>query len=380
MSNQLVEERLSKAYVNLVCNQPFFATVLLRLQRVEDPAAPTMWTDGKRLGYNPKFIESITQDELVGVLAHEVMHVVGLHPWRRQSREPKKWNIACDAVVNHIVTDSGFALPAGGVPGVADKSAEEIYNELPEMPGGGGGGGAWGDGGFGEVRDATNDQGQALSEAEREGAMAEAKVMIQAAINAAKAAGKLPAGLARYCEELLEPKVPWRELLAQFLANHAKNDFDWQRPNRRYFNSGLVLPSLHSPGFGRVMIGADTSGSIDQVQLKGICSEIMGCIEPYQERGEEVELEVVWFDHAAYPQVVSDVEDLCPQGGGGTSFAPVMEHVNLQAEPPKALFMITDGYCGDFGEQPACPVMWILTVKHPQFKPEFGEVIYCLDE
>lgn len=371
-----VDLKLAQAYTALICSHPFFATLLLRLHKVEDFSAPTMWVDGKRLGYNPHFVMQLTKDELIGVLCHEVMHVAALHPWRCGTRNKWAANIAMDKVVNHIVQEAGFALPKGCIPGVPDKAWEELYVHPPEDedqsnsdPGG-----------TGEVREPTNADGSAQSEAQREHDMQEAKIATQQALNAAKRAGQLPAGLKRFAEDLLEPKVPWREILNRFVDAMSRNDYSWTRPNRKFLSSGVLFPSLWSPAYGMIMMGCDTSGSIDQAQLKEVCSEVLGALDCYAERGQNPELTVAWFDHAVYPQVVSDADELEPQGGGGTSFKVVMDFVREAESPPRGLVMVTDGYCNDFGEDPGIPVLWVLTRTYREFNPPFGELCCTLNE
>jgi predicted metal-dependent peptidase len=374
-----VENRLARAYTEIICNMPFFASILLRLWRQEDEHCQTMWTDGKNLGYSPTFVQKITHDELVGVLCHEVLHVTNLHPWRQGARKHKSWNIACDKAVNSIVKDSGLSLPKDVIPGVRDKAAEELYSEEDEKLGGGGGG--WIEtGGCGEVREPTNDQGGQISEAERELQEGEAKVMVQQALNAAKRAGKLPAGLERLVNEILEPKVPWKEILSRFIDGHAREDYCWSRPNARYMQRGIILPSLYSPGYGEVIMACDTSGSIDQKMLKEICSEVLGCLDMYQEKGQDPELLVLWCDTEVSAQTVQDADELRPRGGGGTSFAPVFRYIEKHGLQPKAVIYVTDGWCGDFGHEPPCPCLWVLTEKNRDFKPPFGEIACTLHE
>jgi predicted metal-dependent peptidase len=285
----------------------------------------------------------------------------------------------CDQVVNSIVTDEKLVLPKGCIPGVPDKAAEELYIDPP--PGSGQGDGSDDPGGCGGVRAPTNDDGSALSDAQREQAMQETKVMVQQALTAAKKAGQLPAGLKRFAEDLLEPKVPWKEVMSRFVDSHSRHDYSWSRPNKRYASAGLLLPSLHSPAYGEIVMGCDTSGSIDQAQLKEVCSEVLGALDCYAERGQSPELTVAWFDHAVYTQVVSEAEELQPQGGGGTSFRVVMEWLVQDRDAmPKALIMVTDGYCGDFGEDPGIPVLWVLTRTNREFTPPFGELTCTLNE
>ncbi len=369
---------LGRAYTTLICQQPFFTTVLLRLRKVVDHTQPTMWTDGISLGYNPDFVAKLTDDELLGVLVHEIMHVVGLHPFRRAARTPFRWNVACDMVVNHHVTINGFKLPQGCIPPVPDTTPEAEYEKLPPeppQPSGGSGNDPGAGQGIGGVRDAPGTQ------AERDAAEQEARITVRQAIQAAKAAGKLPAGMERYCEEALEPKVPWRDILSQVLDGWSRSDYSWTRPYSRYLQSGFILPSLHAPSYGSIVIGADTSGSICGVQLQEICSEVVGAVECYADRGQVPAITCAWFDHAVHPQPLEDVSmmmDLKPQGGGGTSFRVVFEWLNAQPEQPRACIMITDGYCNDWGPEPEVPVLWILTAPLPSFHPPFGTVTCVL--
>src|SRR3954470_15283837 len=96
----------------------FFATLALRLAPRADPAVPTLATDGRELAYGPDFVDGLPADELLGVLAHEVMHCALAHPARRGRRDPRRWNVASDLATNPLLEAAGFVLPRGRlVPG-----------------------------------------------------------------------------------------------------------------------------------------------------------------------------------------------------------------------------------------------------------------------
>jgi predicted metal-dependent peptidase len=409
LPHQQAELRIQQATATLICTQPFFACMLFRLRKVPDPTAKTLWTDGTFLGYNPRYVLEIARDELVGVLAHEVMHVAALHPWRQEARDNDAWNVACDQVVNAIVLAAGLVLPAGCVPGVSGKSAEELY--VPPAPSSGGGRGkeeAKGSGaggatagpppppaagdqpslpsaspsptGCGEVRAPKHADGHSLSPAERNRQVEEVKVAVQQALTAAKRAGSVPAGLERLVEEVMDPRVPWREVLARFIDDQSRHDYSWVRPNRRFLGGGVILPSLWSPAYGRIVMGCDTSGSISRDALKEVCGEVLGAMEAYQERGQSPTLTVAWFDEVVYPQIVEEPEELHPRGGGGTNFGVVFDWLVSEEEPPRAIVMVTDGWCNKYGTDPRLPVLWVLTKKNSSFAPPFGEVVCTLTD
>src|SRR5262249_38694165 len=120
----------------------FFASLALRLAPEVDWTIDTLATDGKKLSLNPHFVASLPAEELVGVVAHEVLHNALAHHARRGHRDPKRWNVACDLAVNPLLLDAGFALPSCRlIPGEGEfqhlpvgKSAEEYHALLPQDP------------------------------------------------------------------------------------------------------------------------------------------------------------------------------------------------------------------------------------------------------
>jgi len=95
-------------------------------------AVPTMATDGRRIVYDPAFVNSLQPAELEAVLAHEVLHCALGHHCRRGQRDPRLWNEAADLAINPLLVANGFSLPAGALidPAFDNLSAEEIYARL----------------------------------------------------------------------------------------------------------------------------------------------------------------------------------------------------------------------------------------------------------
>lgn len=131
-------DRRSDPYPKGAHDAPVGSSILwnssLPAQRAGDPSVATMATDGISLFYNPGFIDTLTTPELVGVLAHEVMHPGLQHHTRRGDRSPYRWNKACDYAINPLILDAGLALPKDVL--FEDRfrglSAERIYNLLEE--------------------------------------------------------------------------------------------------------------------------------------------------------------------------------------------------------------------------------------------------------
>lgn len=92
----------------------------------------TAGTDGKRVVYSPKFIESLTYDEKVCLFSHEIMHDAFDHIMRSKGKDPELWEQATDAVINQMLKAVKLPLPEGGIdmPDAVGKSAEEMYEIL----------------------------------------------------------------------------------------------------------------------------------------------------------------------------------------------------------------------------------------------------------
>jgi len=95
-------ERLSKAKTSLILEHPFIGSVALNMPMSLSDEVPTAATNGKRVLYNPDFIEPLTDEELKFLVAHECLHPMLEHNYRRGARDPKKWNKAADYVINQI--------------------------------------------------------------------------------------------------------------------------------------------------------------------------------------------------------------------------------------------------------------------------------------
>ena len=90
-----VEKKILKARIALSLRQPFLASAIMRLP-VRDatlyPWCHTMATDGYHIFYNADWVEKLSQAELRGVLAHEVLHVILQHGSRRLNRNSIVWH------------------------------------------------------------------------------------------------------------------------------------------------------------------------------------------------------------------------------------------------------------------------------------------------
>jgi predicted metal-dependent peptidase len=358
-------QRMSGARRALVLDQPFFGVLSLKLNMIEDNSEETLATDGKRLLFNSGYVESLLQSELVGVIAHEVLHCSNGHVWRRENRNADLWNEACDYAVNPIVLDAGMVLPQGLLvnPDYNGKSAEEIFATLQSKQSDqGGSGDSKGDGKpdgskCGKVIDAPPTD---LPEIQADWSSA-----VLAAAKYAESAGKLPNGIDRLVQRIKNPPQDWRSILRRFVQQSAQADYSWKQPNSRYLYAGIYMPKLHSEAMGVLVVAVDTSGSIDQVILGQFEKEIDSI--SLEMRPEKIV--VVYCDNdvrGTEEFVGDDFVSLNPKGGGGTDFRPVFDWVENEGITPACLVYLTD-MCGKFPENPPnYPVLWGDTLGHKQ--------------
>ena len=137
MIDEQATERILKARSELILARRFYGVLVSNVEPVCSRRFPTMATNSKQHFFNPDFIMSISQDEVLGTQAHESEHDARHHGTRRNGRDPKKWNEACDFAINLDLIAQGFKLPEGALidERFRDMSAEDIYRtrELDEQ-------------------------------------------------------------------------------------------------------------------------------------------------------------------------------------------------------------------------------------------------------
>jgi predicted metal-dependent peptidase len=322
------------AKVALMLRYPFFAGVALRRPLREAVGLGTVGiTNDGVIHYDPEWIERRTEPERLYVLCHECLHYLGLDGRRKGGRRSDVWNIACDAVINGLLDEAkipGFVR--GGVPGKTGKSKEQLYDELvEELPALdpqfrdllGDGQGADGDG-SGRVP-----CGEPVTEAQVQLELAEAMQM-------AKQAGNLSAGLERLAEQILAPRASWRDRLARWMTDVSQDNYSWARPNRRL--PSLYLPSLRSRGaIDTVFFGIDTSGSISGARLARLVGEVKDILEDVRINNVvcvSCDTTVYEIEHLDFSRV---------RGGGGTDLRRLDDYVVEKQVAPSLAIWLTDG-------------------------------------
>lgn len=363
---------------------------------------PIAATDGSSLILNPDTFFQFNLLERLFIVTHEILHCVMDHcrqMFQFHTRgkiafpdgttlpyDQETMNAAADYVINALLMESNIgAMPQkdGQQVGLFDKniatgndSAIETYRKIFKQQKGKGPGGNCPKG-FDEHLKPGTSQGKDPTQASQERNDTEWATQIQAAANAARAQGKLPAGLERLFGSILNPQVDWKEKIqALFARKLGCGSYDWRRPDRRLIVRDIYSPGRSGYGAGTVVVGADTSGSIGPEELDMFFAEIAGILEDVKPK----RLLIMWADAKVHrvdeceePGDLNTIRYKGAPGGGGTSFVPVFEEIENLGVIPDALVYLTDGMGTFPAHSPKYPVIWGNI--YPQSQYPFGDVV-----
>lgn len=395
------EDKLSKGIILLQKPQPFFAYLLMHLKPRKIPENAGMKTVGVNakgeLFYYKDFVDRLSLSETIGVLCHEVLHVALLHPLRRGSRHKVIANVAQDIVVNMIVSrtalydrsDVEMSLPDGTIPvdvsddssefdigdthilieRVSEKNWEQIYDEIVEQ--------LHKDGkspqsqsregiGFDEHFDGSGDGGnEQFSEQEVRALEQKWRSVLADAANYAKQQGKLPGGMDRIIDDILNPKVRWKQLLLQYIKPYI-NPVDWsyQKPHKKSKVVGVYMPNVRKERID-IEVVVDTSGSISSRELSEFLSEIVAIAKSMQ----YIRMWVTFVDAQVQRRYEVDNGDINkilsmkPSGGGGTDMEVALDFIKKNNRQVPCVVVLTDGYTSFNRSARDFPfdVIWVIT-------------------
>lgn len=409
----------------MLSNMPFIGSVAMNLTIVptRDRRLETAACDGRNIFFDIDFLSRLKKDEITFVLAHEVWHAVMSHMLRLESRDMKLFNYAADMEVNEILRQENYHVLKNAVTAKSFKfedglSAEEYYelllkdaDKIPNSsnPNNGSssssssssGNPTDGDGQFdkhlyegqnafsddveGEVDDKYgkveyDDDYQPAVSKEAVAAIQEAVVSAAQRLEA-QGRGLVPAYVQRILEKILEPVIPWQEVLSQFVTRQIGSDANWNKPHRRFVSRGLYLPT-HESNCLNIAVGIDTSGSTasDMEQFIGELNGILSTVDEYELHLVECDTQVGKYE-VHTPMNPINFEAYQVTGGGGTIINPIFEKLHEEDVDISCAVIFTDGETEHFSADmdPGYPVLWVISGKpNDRIKEnfEFGEVVF----
>lgn len=348
------DHKLAAARLWAVSRQPYLAAALFASPVVVAPDVDGVAVDEAwRLYVDPEVVDKWSIEVLGSLLVHHAGHLLRDHAGRARRvgvdrRAAKGWGVAADAEINDDLVGSGLRLPEDAVvpqalgwePGrLAEEYFHQDHRHSPDEPDCGSGA---------DARPRPWDlkgEGGGLPAGERQ--MIRCQVAAEVLRYARQGVGRLPARWQRWAEDLLDPKVDWRKVLAAEIRKglytvSGSVDYTYRRPSRRAGASpGVVLPALERP-VPEVVVLCDTSGSMSEDQLAQVLAEVDGLL-----RGVGLarnRLRVLAADAAVQTvQRVASARQINLVGGGGTDMGAGIEAAVRLRPRPSVIVVLTDG-------------------------------------
>ena len=398
MAKLTAEQRIEKVHVALMRNPKFcLFSGLFMVGKVSvlDEVA-TARTDGVNVEYGREFVERLTDKQLGFLILHEAMHKAYRHltAWEKLYKKNRSLaNAACDYVINLQIYDydpDGYFVDFptdenGERMGLIDErfrgmDAGQVFAILEQENKSAPGGNVHGEGQG--LDDHMWEEANEMDAAEAEDIAKEIdNALRQGALLASKMSGSV---VSRDIQELLTPKVDWREYLREYVKAIAggRDDSSWRRYNRRLIGADIYMPVTISRRLDCIGVGIDTSGSIGGEILTEFLTEVRAICEEVTPH----KVELMYWDtrvagHETYEDgAVSNLTDSTkPRGGGGTTPDCVVEFMKDKHIRPDCMIMLTDGYF--FGESQGdwdavgAPVLWCVK-GNKEFVPVHGKAVH----
>ncbi|RPJ30684.1 MAG: hypothetical protein EHM17_11185 [Verrucomicrobiaceae bacterium] len=393
-----VQDRINKAKIAIMRHPRFcrYAGIMACGKLTITDTIPTAATDGWNVMVNPEFVSSLTDPQLRLLILHEQQHKAYRHlrVWRSLINENAQLaNIAMDHFVNLTLmdmngTDDFLAMPALGVqpePKYRGWSVGRIFADLKKNPP------PTPPQSFDEhLPDNAPPPDADTSDADTSDAAQQAfddkrikeidQALRQGEILAKRRAAQMGLDNTPSFGELLHPARNWREVLREFVSETCtgRDEATWRRPNRRYLDADIYLPSMVSTTMTRLAVVFDTSGSCFGTDIATrFVSELAVIIEQVK----PTYVDVMYVDtrvaaHQTFEHGQFAVADLQPRGGGGTDLPVAFDYMHAKNIKPDACVVLTDGET-PFGTPPGYPVLWALTSL--TIRPPYGTTVHIGD-
>lgn len=367
-----IQDQVARTTKTLIFTEPFYGLFLIGINKKFTDKIPTAGVSkhgiGMQLTINPEFYNELSEDHRFGLIKHELLHIAFGHLILRDLySDHKLFNIAADLEINQYILES--KLPDGGLLlssfpelNLPKKAGTKEYYRLLEQ--------AQEDGtcpsldslmdkmdGNSQYCHAGWDEFDDLPEADKKLVQKQIEHQLKdSAEQTIKKQGNIPGELAELIERLTHiepPKFDWKGYLRRFVGN---SSIVYTKKLRRKYNKRYAAnPGLKIKFKNHILVGVDTSGSVNNDELKEFFSELAHMYKT----GHKITI-------AQCDTSLRSVKEFNPRkdweihGRGGTSFQPVVDHFNENKGQYTALIYLTDG---EAYSPENCPnnTLWVLS-------------------
>lgn len=415
MSDQVDQEKknpleIEKARAILITEQPFFACLLQACKFSWDEKVGTAGvrvnSSGQvELAVSRKFWDKLEDYEGVGLLMHEMLHILNEHLTRGKDLNMKIANIGMDIAINQYIPKGwlpkGALLPEMKKPdgtllwSLEPRKAFEVYyveliklfkDKMDQKSGGGKGssqgekqkGSSSGDNQPEDKNDKGEDSVESLpstldnheySEDEGDsGSSSDGKVteemkklaydaLINKAVSDTKERfpGSIPLHVEQSILERFKPaRIDWRRELRKYIGRKQARVIESTR-NKLNRRLGVQAPGYRKNYTPNILIAVDCSGSVRDEEYVLFMNEIRNILS-----GQDDKTEIIFFDYEICEKklMLSDLKEIPSRPAyGGTNFEPVIEYADTKK--PDLLIVFTDGDA-PCPKKPNYPLLWAL--------------------
>jgi len=399
-------DRIANALRLLTAPLPHLAGLAAAVRVAIDARVPTMGVFASgRLVANPAFVARLKDNELIFVLAHELLHLALRTHERAKGSGRLEFNYAHDYIINDILrVELGFgAIPAGGLdmPGARERSAEELVLEMRRFA-------DWmpsrsrvfegGQATLGSVLASNSgapmdrhEAGDVLDEAterdlfpdaaaEQAGQARAMREVGAKALALATAMGAMKGrGVAGAAEHQAVSalrglyRTPWEVSLQRWMESVAPGERTFTRPPRRGADRGdIVLPGRRRESW-MLNVLLDTSGSMTEE-----IPRVLGAVADFCDAVAVDRIRVVQCDTAVTSDELLSPGELAAyrvSGYGGSDLTPAMLMLADDASVTACL-IVTDGEVAYPAEEMPYGVLWVMPdPAGAHFRPPYGHVV-----
>ena len=361
----------------------FYSSILFSMKQLWTDDLSTAAVDGRHLFINEKYFCSLPEDARVSLLAHESLHIALRHIdcfelYNRKVYSPeiehRLYNEAGDHVINLGLAAAGYVIPNTWL---CDRrffnmATHEVYfilhDELDPVtyqPG-------EGDVIFCQEGDEFGNPHPDTSALQRDITTILTRARISANM-AGEGIGNVPGGAIRTLDEMINPRLPFEVILANYMSRYAADDFSYRRPNRRFLPD-FYLPGAFSEHICNLTYAFDLSGSVTKKQLTSFRNAVRIITD---ELRPELATLIQWdVELISIEQITAttDVMGIEFRGGGGTRVQPLIDWI--RENTPEVTLVFTDG---DFRkpdfEGVTSDIIWLIA-NNPGWTIEYGKVFH----
>lgn len=397
------EEAMTNMYSNpMYTEYLFYAHLLGHCQihfdtTMQAPAGVNFTIDHYNLYINPTGIppseenpkgmpgfNSFPLAQRLGILKHEVLHILNGHIYRKGERAHTRFNVATDMAINQsikpehlpewVVDHKKFNLP--------EKLTAEQYYELlptpeenPDSASGSGSGSGSGSSGGGPEGDGTLDDHSKWEESTGDTELQNTITsnMLEKAASKTQGRGTVPSEFSGWLSQFSNKRqLNWQDLLRHIAGNKRVNKRKTLLRQDRRLPDFEWIKGKTKDRICEILVISDVSGSVDDAALHALWSEVRFICDVTQ---SDVTLIQVDTRPSLPEKLTKHTKSIERKACGGTILHPALDHAKKHQVHFDCLVVTTDGYLDSSDVEKFTrinkPIIWLIE-KDGNLMPEMN--------